>query len=109
MLRAGRVDQQHVLNATGLETLEPCDDLIRRAEQSRVLAGDVDIGKARWIVIALGAGAAGQAADSRENLLPELIGPGALLFAGHDVQAPGHADLRGAIGAATSFPLGPIG
>src|SRR5262249_21481355 len=61
------------------------------------------------MMIALGAGTAGQATDVLQNLLSELIGASALFLAGHDMQATRHADLRRMMGPAARPPLRAIG
>src|SRR5262245_31224963 len=95
MRRAGDVDQQHGVDAARLQALQPRDDLVRGADQRRILAGDLGVGEARGIVETLRLRPARQRADALERLAPELVGLLALRLAGDDMERPGDADLAG--------------
>ena len=60
--RGARRGEQHVFDAARLQPLQPLDDLLRRAEQRRVVEFEI-VGIVLDLVIALGAGAARQIAD----------------------------------------------
>jgi hypothetical protein len=90
-LRQHLVDQQHVFDASGPQLLQFRDELVGRPDQRRILIGDVGIGKARWILVALGARAARQPANGRQCLAAqrECLFPLLLIY---DLQCPRDAD-----------------
>src|SRR5215471_6124339 len=91
-----------MLDAAGFEPLQLRDDLLRRAEQRRVveLKGVLILLDVR---IALGAGAAREIADILEHLPAGEDRPFALLVVVHDLQPASHADHHRVVRPAGPF------
>src|SRR5262245_8951756 len=68
LLRAGRVDQQHVVDPAGLQLLEARDDLLGRSQQRRLFAGEIGVGVRADVLIAFGTRPARQTADGLQHL-----------------------------------------
>src|SRR5262249_11654574 len=92
LVRARRVDQQHVFHAAALELAKLFDDLVWRANQRGILGRQIRISEALGILIALRAWTARERADGRERLaaLGKSVPP--LLLVAHDLHSARHAD-----------------
>ena len=91
--------EQHVFDAAGFEPLQPRDDLLRRAEQRRVVELEI-VGIVLDLVIALGAGAAREVADVLQHLAPGQDRAPALLVVVHDLQPARDPDHHRVVAAA---------
>ena len=100
--RGARGGEQHVFDAARLQPLEPLDDLLRRAEQRRVVEFEI-VGIVLDLVIALGAGAARQVADILQDLAPGQDGAPAFLVVVDDLQSARHPDHHRVVAAADRF------
>ena len=97
--RGARRGEQHVFDAARLQPLQPLDDLLRRAEQRRVVEFEI-VGIVLDLVIALGAGAARQVADILQDLAPGQDGAPALLVVVDDLQPARDPDHHRVVAAA---------
>src|SRR5215471_8518852 len=70
LLRAGWIDQQHVIDATRFELLQARDDLFGRSEQGGFFAREIGIGVRADILVPLRARSTRQAADRLQHVCP---------------------------------------
>src|SRR5262249_40507697 len=86
--RSSRIDQEHVLDATGPQPLEPLDNFGHRTNQRRVGIGAIRIrGRCRWTF----AGSS-QATDPLEDFTPHREGALTLLVAGDNLERARYCD-----------------
>src|SRR5215467_2407789 len=97
LLRAGRIDQQDVIDATGFKLLQARDDLFGRSEQGGFFAREVGVGVRADILVALRARSTRQAADRLQHVRPQRVGLFALRLRLDDLQCPRSADRAGSV------------